>query len=128
MSHVESDFPESCFCTSLSPRLRSNSFRRSLSYQRLPPQLLRLSVLKLDGSSFEVQVARKATVADLRDAVESVFCQIMMNKEDTKISWPHVWGHFCLCYKHFKLINDKSHIKHFGIRDGEQLHFVNRVA
>lgn len=36
-----------------------------------------------------------------------------------------MWGHFCLCYKHFKLINDKSHIKHFGIRDGEQVHLVN---
>ncbi|CAK9329633.1 unnamed protein product [Citrullus colocynthis] len=97
-----------------------NSFRRTLRYKNLPPQLLRLSVLKLDGSSFEVQVARTATVAAVRDAVESVFCGMSTNNEDVKISWPHVWGHFCLCYKHFKLIDDKSRIKHFGIRDGDQ--------
>lgn len=34
---------------------------------------------------------------------------------------PHVWGHFCLCYKHFKLMDDKSRIQHFGIRDGDQV-------
>lgn len=33
-----------------------------------------------------MQVARSATVAKLRDAVESVFCGMSMNK-DVKISW-----------------------------------------
>ncbi|KAA0050134.1 U11/U12 small nuclear ribonucleoprotein 25 kDa protein-like isoform X2 [Cucumis melo var. makuwa] len=121
MSQIEPIVPDSC-C--ISPRFHTNSFRRSLRYNRLPPQLLRLSVLKLDGSSFEVQVERTATVAAVRDAVESVFCEMSMNKEDFNISWPHVWGHFCLCYKHFKLMDDKSRIQHFGIRDGDQLHFV----
>ncbi|KAG6587887.1 hypothetical protein SDJN03_16452, partial [Cucurbita argyrosperma subsp. sororia] len=79
-------------------------------------------------SRLEVQVARKASVAKLREAVESVFCGMSMNREDVKISWPHVWSHFCLCYKHYKLIDEKSRIKRFGIRDGDLLHFVNRVA
>ncbi|KAG7021772.1 U11/U12 small nuclear ribonucleoprotein 25 kDa protein, partial [Cucurbita argyrosperma subsp. argyrosperma] len=125
MPRIEPNIPDSC-C--ISPRFRSNSFRRSLRYQRLPSRLLHLSVLKLDGSSFEVQVARKASVAKLREAVESVFCGMSMNREDVKISWPHVWSHFCLCYKHYKLIDEKSRIKRFGIRDGDLLHFVNRVA
>uniref|UniRef100_A0A9I9E6X8 SNRNP25 ubiquitin-like domain-containing protein n=1 Tax=Cucumis melo TaxID=3656 RepID=A0A9I9E6X8_CUCME len=112
MSQIEPIVPDSC-C--ISPRFHTNSFRRSLRYNRLPPQLLRLSVLKLDGSSFEVQVERTATVAAVRDAVESVFCEM-----------PHVWGHFCLCYKHFKLMDDKSRIQHFGIRDGDQM--VNPIA
>lgn len=49
MSRIEPIVPDSC-C--ISPRFRSNSFRRTLRYKNLPPQLLRLSVLKLDGSSF----------------------------------------------------------------------------
>ncbi|KAG6589833.1 hypothetical protein SDJN03_15256, partial [Cucurbita argyrosperma subsp. sororia] len=63
------------------------------------------------------RTVKTATVAAVRDAVESVFCGMSMNKEDDKISWPHVRCHFCLCYKHYKLIDDKSRIKQFEIID-----------
>ncbi|KAG7023503.1 hypothetical protein SDJN02_14529 [Cucurbita argyrosperma subsp. argyrosperma] len=66
---------------------------------------------------------RTATVAAVRDAVESVFCGMSMNKEDDKISWPHVRCHFCLCYKHYKLIDDKSRIKQFEIIDVDKRGF-----
>lgn len=35
----------------------------------------------------------------------------------------HVWGHFCLCYEGKKLINDKVHIRSFGINNGDQVSF-----
>lgn len=33
----------------------------------------------------------------------------------------HVWGHFCLCYNGQKLINDKTCLQNFGIKDGDQV-------
>ncbi|XP_031484361.1 U11/U12 small nuclear ribonucleoprotein 25 kDa protein-like isoform X2 [Nymphaea colorata] len=96
--------------------------RKSFSYCKLPQQrqLLKLTVLKLDGTCFDVQVARTASVGELKQAVEDVFNQ--SPKEDhRKISWSHVWGHFCLCYEGYKLINDKEFLRDFGIRDGDQV-------
>ncbi|KAG6517810.1 hypothetical protein ZIOFF_021209 [Zingiber officinale] len=97
--------------------------RSSSSYFRLPSDgILRLSVLKLDGSSFDVRVARTASVRDLKDAVEDLFSELR-EPEDGKgsISWSHVWGHFCLCYKEHKLTDDKACLKTFRINDGDQV-------
>ncbi|PON99840.1 Ubiquitin-related domain containing protein [Trema orientale] len=113
--------PEGC------PLLLNDALRRSLfAYHRLPQQLLKLSILKLDGSFFEVQVPKTATVAELKKAVEGLFSQQPEDKE-IKISWSHVWGNFCLCYKGQKLINDKAYIRLLGIKDGDQLHFVQHL-
>ncbi|XP_031484360.1 uncharacterized protein LOC116253596 isoform X1 [Nymphaea colorata] len=103
--------------------------RKSFSYCKLPQQrqLLKLTVLKLDGTCFDVQVARTASVGELKQAVEDVFNQ--SPKEDhRKISWSHVWGHFCLCYEGYKLINDKEFLRDFGIRDGDQLNFMRHLS
>ncbi|KAK9281673.1 hypothetical protein L1049_004577 [Liquidambar formosana] len=100
---------------------------RNFSYRRLPPQLLRLSVLKLDGCIFDVNVARNATVAELKQAIEEVF-SFSPKEGQGKISWSHVWGHFCLCFEHQKLINDKSSIRDFGIKDGDQLEFIRHMS
>ncbi|KAF3794338.1 U11/U12 small nuclear ribonucleoprotein [Nymphaea thermarum] len=92
---------------------------KSFSYYRLPQKLLKLSVVKLDGSRFDVQVARTASVAELKRRVEDVFDQAPEEGKG-KISWSHVWGYFCLCYEGFKLINDKELLRNFGINDGAQ--------
>ncbi|XP_064971423.1 uncharacterized protein LOC135616166 [Musa acuminata AAA Group] len=98
----------------------------SFSYFRLPADpLLRLSVLKLDGSSFDVQVARTARVLELKEAVECLFSR---PSKDATTSWSHVWGHFCLCYNEHRLTDDKSYLRNFGIRDGDQLHFIRHLS
>ncbi|XP_077236694.1 uncharacterized protein LOC143878276 [Tasmannia lanceolata] len=101
--------------------------RQISSYHKLPQQLLKLSVLKLDGSSFDVQVARTASVMELKQAVEEVFSQSPKEGEG-KISWSHVWGHFCLCYEGNKLVNDKASLRTFGIKDGDQLKFIRHLS
>ncbi|XP_074560045.1 uncharacterized protein LOC141816106 [Curcuma longa] len=104
--------------------------RSSSSYFRLPSdRILHLSVLRLDGSSFDVRVARTASVRDLKDAVEDLFRELH-DPEDGKgsISWSHVWGHFCLCYKEHKLTEDKTRLKNFRINDGDQLHFMRHLS
>ncbi|BBG95524.1 ATPase, F0 complex, subunit B/B', bacterial/chloroplast [Prunus dulcis] len=93
--------------------------RKSFSYSALPQEPLRLSVLKLDGSCFDIEVAKTATVLELKQAVEAVFSH-MPQKGPGKISWPHVWGHFCLCYGAQKLVVETDHIRHYGIKDGDQ--------
>ncbi|GMI83865.1 hypothetical protein HRI_002055800 [Hibiscus trionum] len=101
--------------------------RKSCSYSKLPEEPIKLSVRKLDGSSFDVQVIKSATVAELKLAVQRVFSH-MPKEGPGKISWPHVWGHFCLCYHALKLLTDTDHIINYGIQDGVQLHFVRHVS
>lgn len=98
--------------------------RRKFSYSKLPSQLLRLSILKLDGSCFDVQISRTATVSELKLAVEKIFSQ--SPKEE--ISWSHVWGHFCLCYEGHKLLNDKESLRTLAIKDGDQLQFIRHLS
>ncbi|KAH7565018.1 hypothetical protein JRO89_XS09G0111300 [Xanthoceras sorbifolium] len=93
---------------------------QTLSYLKLPQSRLRLSVLKLDGSLFDVNVQRNATVEELKQAIEEVFTSSPREGQG-KISWTHVWGHFCLCYKGSKLMNDKARIRDFRIKDGDQV-------
>ncbi|KAK1317228.1 hypothetical protein QJS10_CPA05g01356 [Acorus calamus] len=67
-------------------RDRSGCTSFSYHYCRLPQQFLRLSVLKLDGSSFEVQVPKMASVGELKMAVEEIFSQSPKEGQG-KISW-----------------------------------------
>ncbi|KAK9079499.1 hypothetical protein SSX86_001171 [Deinandra increscens subsp. villosa] len=89
-------------------------------------QPIRLSILKLDGSTFDITVMKKATVAKLKQAVEAAFSHIP-RQGDCKISWSHVWGHFCLCFEHMKLLRDRDTITRYGIKNGDQLQFVRHT-
>ncbi|XP_073000852.1 uncharacterized protein [Typha latifolia] len=104
------------------------SQRTSFSYHRLPEPLLHLSILKLDGSTFDVQIARTAAVWELKVAIEDLFRRPSPKDQECNISWCHVWGHFCLCYKDEKLIDDKAYLRSFGIKDGDQLNFIRHVT
>ncbi|XP_010250176.1 PREDICTED: uncharacterized protein LOC104592485 isoform X2 [Nelumbo nucifera] len=106
-----------------SPLLHDGLPRRSFTYQKLPQQLFKLTILKLD----DVEVARMASVAELKQAIEDVF-SVSPKEEHSRISWSHVWGHFCLCFEGQKLINDKAYLRNFGIKDGDQLHFIRHLS
>ncbi|RHN70626.1 hypothetical protein MtrunA17_Chr3g0137591 [Medicago truncatula] len=102
----------------------------TLPYDKLPSQNLTLTVLKLDSSSFRnlplladfssnsysVEVAKTATVAVLKQAVEAAF-----RHKPEKISWPLVWGQFCLCYEGQKLVTETDYLRDYGIKDGDQV-------
>ncbi|CAL5358936.1 unnamed protein product [Camellia sinensis] len=119
----------SCCGVPISPHLRIGGglSRKSFSYDELPQQPLNLAILKLDGSSFDVEIAKTARVAELKMAVEEVFSH-RPRKGPGKISWSHVWGHFCLSYDGWKLLADSEPISNYGISDGDQLHFVRHVS
>ncbi|XP_034684225.1 uncharacterized protein LOC117913376 isoform X2 [Vitis riparia] len=111
-----------------SPLLVINGLSRKASfYWKLPQQPIKLSVLKLDGSCFQIEVTKTSTVAELKQAVEDAFSHLP-KKGPGKISWLHVWGHFCLCYNDQKLVTETEYIKNYGIKDGDQLHFVRHQS
>ncbi|KAA8525478.1 hypothetical protein F0562_007333 [Nyssa sinensis] len=101
--------------------------RKSFLYNKLPQEPLKLTILKLDGSTFGIEVTKTATVAELKQAVERVFSHLPM-KGPGKVSWSHVWGNFCLCYGGQKLVTDNEYIRHYEIKDGDQLHFIRHVS
>ncbi|KAL4304420.1 hypothetical protein GQ457_10G002690 [Hibiscus cannabinus] len=105
----------------------NGSSRKTFHYSKLPEETLRLSIRKLDGSSFDVEVLKSATIADLKLGVQNVFDHLPNNGPD-KISWGHVWGHFCLCYGDQKLVQDTDLIVNYGIKDSDQLHFIRHVS
>uniref|UniRef100_A0A5B7AV90 SNRNP25 ubiquitin-like domain-containing protein n=1 Tax=Davidia involucrata TaxID=16924 RepID=A0A5B7AV90_DAVIN len=109
-----------------SPLLLIDGLSRK-SYNKLPQEPLKLTVLKLDGSTFGVEVTKTATVAELKQAVEHVFSHLPKNGPG-KVSWSHVWGHFCLCYGGQKLVIDSEYIRDYEIKDGDQLHFIRHVS
>ncbi|KAM3270224.1 hypothetical protein P3S67_029581 [Capsicum chacoense] len=90
-------------------------------YDKLPEEPLKLSILKLDGSSFDIEVPRNGSVEDLKQAVVEAFSHC-------KISWLHVWGHFCLSYCGKNLLSDDDLIGTYGIKDGDELSFVRHVS
>ncbi|XP_074276578.1 uncharacterized protein LOC141600280 isoform X2 [Silene latifolia] len=103
------------------------SSRNSFSYDKLSQVPIQVTIVKLDGSSFEVDVGKMATIAELKLAVERRFNHLPIKGTDD-ISWRHVWGHFCLCYRGQKLLNDSDFIKDYGIKDGDQLRFIRHVS
>ncbi|KAG9456721.1 hypothetical protein H6P81_001229 [Aristolochia fimbriata] len=112
----------------LSPKRIDCLPRRSFNYRRLPHDLfLKLTILKLDGSSFDVQVMSTASVLELKQAVEEFFSR-SPGEDDDDISWSLVWGHFCLSYKSYKLVNDKDALRTFGVQDGDQLCFARHLS
>ncbi|XP_057524579.1 uncharacterized protein LOC130804223 [Amaranthus tricolor] len=113
--------------SSVSTALSIVSIRKSFSYDKLAQAPIHLTVIKLDGSSFEIEVITMAKISDLKQAVESAFSHLP-TEGPGKISWRHVWAHFCLSYSGQKLLNDVDYINSYGIRDGDELHFVRHVS
>ncbi|XP_059452545.1 U11/U12 small nuclear ribonucleoprotein 25 kDa protein [Corylus avellana] len=89
---------------------------------------MRLSVLKLDGSSFDVAMMNSATVKDLKLAIKKKVNDMEQSKMGHRhISWKHVWANFCLSYNKEKLLDDNSMLQVFGIRNNSQVHFIPYV-
>ncbi|XP_068314269.1 U11/U12 small nuclear ribonucleoprotein 25 kDa protein-like isoform X2 [Pyrus communis] len=87
---------------------------------------MRVSVLKLDGTSF---VMNSATVKDLKLAIRKKINEMEQSKMGHRhISWNHVWRNFCLSYHNEKLLDDNAPVQHFGIHNHSQVHFVPYIA
>ncbi|XP_071694616.1 uncharacterized protein [Rutidosis leptorrhynchoides] len=101
--------------------------RKSFSYGKLPLEPIKLTVLKLDGSSFDISVVKNPTLAQLKQAVEDAFSHLPKHGIG-KVSWSHVWAQFCLCFDGQKLLHDQDTVILHGIKDGDQLQFVRHTS
>ncbi|KAF3446848.1 hypothetical protein FNV43_RR12028 [Rhamnella rubrinervis] len=90
---------------------------------------MRISVLKLDGTSLDVAVMNSATVKDLKLAIKKKVNDVEQSKMGHRhISWKHVWSNFCLSYHNEKLIDDAAQLHNFGIRNNSMVHFEPYIA
>ncbi|CAB79945.1 hypothetical protein [Arabidopsis thaliana] len=80
--------PRRSLAASLSPLRLIDGLprRRSFNYNQMPEEPIKLTVLKLDGSSFGIQVLKTATVGELKMAVEAAFSHLPISGPG-KISW-----------------------------------------
>ncbi|KAG2710888.1 hypothetical protein I3760_04G050300 [Carya illinoinensis] len=89
---------------------------------------MRVSVLKLDGNSFDVALVNSATVKDLKLAIEKKVNDMEQSYMGHRhISWKHVWANYSLSYNKEKLLDDHSALQDFGIRNNSQVHFIPYV-
>ncbi|XP_016498810.1 U11/U12 small nuclear ribonucleoprotein 25 kDa protein isoform X2 [Nicotiana tabacum] len=89
---------------------------------------MRISILKLDGSCFDVTVMNSATVKDLKQAVRKRIDDSEQSKMGHRhISWRHVWSNFCLLFHNEKLLDDTAKLQDYGIRNNAQVQFIPYV-
>nr|AFK35853.1 unknown [Lotus japonicus] len=88
---------------------------------------MRISIIKLDATSFDVTVMNSATVKDLKLAIKKKVNDMeQSNMGHRQISWRGVWAKCCLSYNNHKLLNDDA-LQNFGVRNNSQVHFVPYV-
>ncbi|KAG4175699.1 hypothetical protein ERO13_A11G200232v2 [Gossypium hirsutum] len=88
-----------------------------------------ISILKLDGTSFDVAVMNSATVKDLKLAIKKKVIELEQSKMGHRhISWRHVWANFCLAHHNEKLLDDGAALQDFGVRNNSQVHFLPYVV
>ncbi|XP_042519356.1 U11/U12 small nuclear ribonucleoprotein 25 kDa protein isoform X1 [Macadamia integrifolia] len=89
---------------------------------------MRISIVKMDNTTFDVAVLNSATVKDLKLAIKRKTNDMEQSQMGHRhISWRHVWANFCLSHNNEKLIDDNALLQDFGIRSGSQVHFVSFV-
>jgi len=90
---------------------------------------MRITVLKLDGTSLDVVVMNSATVKDMKLAIKKKINDMEQSKMGHRqISWKHVWSNFCLSYHNEKLLDDDSALQEYGIRNNSQVQFFPYVV
>ncbi|XVF47649.1 hypothetical protein PTKIN_Ptkin03bG0126700 [Pterospermum kingtungense] len=90
---------------------------------------MRISILKLDGTSFDVAVMNSAAVKDLKLATKKKEIESEQSKMGHRhISWKHVWANFCLAHGYEKLLDDGAALQDFGVRNNTQVQFLPYVV
>lgn len=90
---------------------------------------MKVSVVKMDYTSYDVAVLNCATVADLKLAIMKKTNEIEQAQLGHRhISWRHVWANFCLSHENERLVDDNSLLSNHGIRNYSKVHFSPYVA
>ncbi|XP_043688368.1 U11/U12 small nuclear ribonucleoprotein 25 kDa protein-like isoform X2 [Telopea speciosissima] len=86
---------------------------------------MRISIVKMDNTTFDVAVLNSATVKDLKLAIKMKTNDMEQSQLGHRhISWRHIWANYCLSHNNEKLIDDNALLQDFGIRNNSQLAFT----
>ncbi|XP_020517336.1 U11/U12 small nuclear ribonucleoprotein 25 kDa protein isoform X1 [Amborella trichopoda] len=82
---------------------------------------MKIIVVKMDNTSFDVAVMNTATLKDLKLAIVKKTNEMEQGQMGHRhISWRHVWSNFCLSHHNEKLLDDNSILHDFGVRNNSQ--------
>ncbi|WOL09702.1 U11/U12 small nuclear ribonucleoprotein 25 kDa protein [Canna indica] len=83
---------------------------------------MKITFVKMDGSSFDVAVLNSATVKDLKLAIRKKINEMeQATMGHRHISWRHVWANFCLSHHNEKLLDDNSVLIEYGIHNNSKV-------
>ncbi|GAA0168829.1 hypothetical protein LIER_23455 [Lithospermum erythrorhizon] len=90
---------------------------------------MRITVRKLDSTTFDVVVMNTATVKVLKMAIEKYVNEMEQSKMGHRhISWKHVWANHCLAHHNEKLLDDNAALQNYYIKNNSQVHFLPYVV
>ncbi|KAE8788552.1 hypothetical protein D1007_37371 [Hordeum vulgare] len=70
------------------------------------------------GRNMQRAMSEKGKIAkDARESIQECVSEFI----SFITSEPHVWSHFCLCFKDEKMTDDKAMLRAFGIKDGDEV-------
>ncbi|KAH7291456.1 hypothetical protein KP509_29G017500 [Ceratopteris richardii] len=85
--------------------------------------IMSVLIRRMDGTSFVLEVQKRGTLFDLKKAIQDKF-----EADGYQISWPHVWGHFCLSFNGKKLLEEHTLLYKIGIQNSDELLFVRHIG
>ncbi|XP_020094620.1 U11/U12 small nuclear ribonucleoprotein 25 kDa protein isoform X1 [Ananas comosus] len=86
---------------------------------------MKITIVKMDSTSFDVAVLNSATVKDLKLAIGKKINEIEQARMGHRhISWRHIWANYCLTHHNDKLIDDNSLLSEHGIQNNSKVHFL----
>ncbi|XP_015691815.1 U11/U12 small nuclear ribonucleoprotein 25 kDa protein [Oryza brachyantha] len=89
---------------------------------------MRITVVKLDSTSFDVAVLNTATVKDLKMAIRKKINEIEQEQMGHRhISWKHIWDNYCLTHQSEKLMDDNFVLSSHGIRNNSKVSFLPHI-
>ncbi|KAL3683968.1 hypothetical protein R1sor_001990 [Riccia sorocarpa] len=89
---------------------------------------MKVTILKIDITTFDVAVLNTATVRDLKAVVQKKVDSMEESQLGHRhISWRHVWGNFCLTYNHEKLLKDDAILRDFSMNTNDQILFTRHL-
>jgi U11/U12 small nuclear ribonucleoprotein 25 kDa protein len=94
-------------------------------------QAMTVVVERHDGVSLQVIVRQKASVRDLKKAIEKATNLRLTRQEQKqktpKINWKYVWKTYWLHFRGQKLKSDESQLHDYHIHNGDRIGFIKRL-
>lgn len=95
-------------------------------------QAMAVFVRKGNGDKMPIVVEQKATVLDLKNAIERYVMLKQMREDGIRsVSWRYVWRTYWLCFGQKqdaqKLSEDNKELRDYGIRNKSELEFLKKL-